>query len=61
MLRPNSSLTNYILLTKILTAKQKERDLLSVSDLDFWRVDTMRFNAVAFHLRAGESKDILES
>lgn len=35
MLGTNSSLTNYILLTKILTAKQKEGDLLSLSGLDF--------------------------
>lgn len=61
MVWPNSSLTNCILLTKILTAKQKEGDLLSASGLDFWTVVTMLFNPVALHLRAGESKDILES
>lgn len=61
MLWTHSSLTNYILFTKILTAKQKEGDLLSVSGLDFWTVVTMHFSTVAFHLKADESKDVSES
>lgn len=59
MLWPNSSFTNYILLTQILTAKQKEGDLFSPSGLDLRTIVNVHFNIVFFLLRADQSMEIL--
>lgn len=57
MLWPNSSFTNYILLTEILTAKQKEGDLFSISGLDLWTIVNVYFSILFFLLRADQSME----